>query len=103
MMNLAKMSEITELPLSECRNYRIEYLNRHIRERNEDIIWLADDDGELSAHFAQQVLDEVVVEVKELQNLIRLQRGYTPKTGAITPEMIEAARAYPIGHEVTVV
>ncbi|MFZ4859227.1 MAG: CHC2 zinc finger domain-containing protein [Desulfuromonadaceae bacterium] len=95
-MNLQRMSDNTGLPLSECRAGRIEYLTRHIQERALDAVWLADDTGELSAHFAQQVLDEVLQMARELRHLTRLAKGSTSHVGSITPELIEQSRLIPI-------
>jgi hypothetical protein len=95
MMNLQTMADTTGLSLSDCRAGRIEYLTRHIQERTEDAAWLVGDTGELSAHFAQQVLDEVVAESRELRRLALAGRGYSSR-GDITPDMIEAARVSPI-------
>jgi len=96
MMNLQRMADDTGLLLSECRAGRIAYLTRHIQERSEDALWLADDTGELSAHFAHQVLDEIVTMCRELRHLTKLVKGYPARAGAITPGMIESARSYPV-------
>ncbi|MDD2367530.1 MAG: CHC2 zinc finger domain-containing protein [Desulfuromonadaceae bacterium] len=96
MMNLQRMADYTGLSLSECRTARIEYLTRHIEERSVDAEWLADDGGDLSAHFAQCVMEEIASMGRELQHLTKLAKGDTPRAGVITPEMIESARSYPI-------
>lgn len=65
MMNLQHMADATGLTLAECRAYRIEYLIRHIKELSEDVAWLADDGGELSALFCQSVFQGLLVESKD--------------------------------------
>jgi hypothetical protein len=97
MLNLSRIADETGLTLIECRNYRIEYLRQHIRELAEDVTYLADDAGELSADFCQSIFQQLLVESKELRSLTIISKpNYRPRAGAITPQMIEDARDYPI-------
>lgn len=96
MMNLQRMADATGLTLAECRHHRIDYLKRHVAERTADARWLADQGDELSARMALDVYAEIQPEARELIYLTRQQRGYRPPLNEITPEMIQAARDYPI-------
>lgn len=97
MMNFTSIMAETGLSLNECRQYRIEYLKSHIKELSGDVAWLADDDGELSPSFCQQVFDQLVIEAKELRHLTMILKGdYQQRPNEITEAMIQSARDYPI-------
>jgi len=102
MMNLSKIAKDTGLTLDECRHHRILYLKSHIQELSEDYEWLANDTGELSALFCQDVFDRLYLEVRELRYLVMLTKGYPVRPNEITEEMIENARGYPIDRIVRV-
>lgn len=85
------------MSLAECRGHRVEYLKRHIRELAECVVALANDDEDVAPHFCRSLFAELTAEARELRYLSRVSRpGYRPAVGAITDEMIEQARQYPI-------
>ena len=97
MMNLTRMVDATGYSLDECRRHRADYLRQHIKELPEDVVWLADDTGELSPAFCESVFEQLVIEAKELRHLTLILKGaYQSRPNEITEEMIQSARNYPI-------